>query len=166
LRHHFGDPLLEQIGRNLELAARGRALTDPVKTILSQVSELNDQSTSFDASSARRVFRISATTYTCEVLATLLISRLQEIAPRISVQFEELSADTADRVVDGQIDFAITISARLLDKCRPMTSLCGRKSCLPTSSSSRSPKIIRTPQTSLLSTSCVEWDILKPGLAG
>jgi DNA-binding transcriptional LysR family regulator len=42
LRHHFGDPLLEQIGRNLELTARGRALTDPVKTILSQVSELND----------------------------------------------------------------------------------------------------------------------------
>ena len=123
LRHHFGDPLLEQIGRNLELTARGRALTDPVKTILSQVSELNDQSTSFDASSARRVFRISATTYTCEVLATLLISRLQEIAPRISVQFEELSADTADRVVDGQIDFAITISARLLDKMQAYDEL-------------------------------------------
>jgi DNA-binding transcriptional LysR family regulator len=116
LRHHFADPLLEQIGRNLELTARGRALSDPVKTILSQVSELNDQSTSFDASAARRIFRISATTYGCEVLATPLICRLREIAPLISVQFEELSADTADRIVDGQIDFAITLSARLLDK--------------------------------------------------
>src|SRR5258708_24747717 len=65
---------------------------------------------------ARRVFRISATTYCCELLATPLISRLRESAPMISVQFEELSADTADRILGGQIDFAITISARLLDK--------------------------------------------------
>jgi DNA-binding transcriptional LysR family regulator len=116
LRHHFADPLLEQIGRNLELTERGRALADPVKTILSQVSELSDQSTSFDASTARRIFRISATTYCCELLATHLISRLREIAPLVSVQFEELLADTPDRILDGQIDFVITISARLLDK--------------------------------------------------
>lgn len=116
LRHHFADPLLEQVGRNFELTARGRALADPVKTILSQVSELNDQSNSFDASAVRRVFRISATTYGCEILATVLISRLREIAPLISVQFEELSANTADRLLNGSIDFAITVSARLLDK--------------------------------------------------
>jgi DNA-binding transcriptional LysR family regulator len=115
LRDHFADRLLERIGRNLELTARGRALADPVKTILSQISELNDQSTSFDPSAARRVFRVSATTYGCEMLATPLISRLRKVAPLISVQFDELSADAADRILDGQIDFAITISARLLD---------------------------------------------------
>jgi LysR family transcriptional regulator, nod-box dependent transcriptional activator len=116
LRQHFSDQLLERIGRNMDLTARGRALADPVKTILSQIRELNDQSTTFDPTVARRVFRISATTYCCELLAAPLISRLRESAPRISVQFEELSADTADRILDGQIDFAITISARLLDK--------------------------------------------------
>jgi len=116
LRQHFDDPLLERIGRNLELTAKGRALAAPVKSILSQVGELGDQSADFDASSARRVFRISATTYGCEILATPLICRLREVAPLISVQFEELSADTADRILDGQIDFAVTISARLLDK--------------------------------------------------
>jgi LysR family nod box-dependent transcriptional activator len=116
LRYHFSDPLLERIGRNMELTARGRALADPVKTILSQIRELSDQSNVFDPSVARRIFRISATTYCCELLATPLISWLQQSAPLISVQFEELSADTADRILDGQIDFAITISARLLDK--------------------------------------------------
>jgi len=116
LRHHFADQLLERIGRNLEPTAKGRALAESVKTILSQISDLNDQATRFDAASARRVFRVSATTYCCEILATPLISRLREVAPFISVQFEELSADTADRVVNGQIDFAITLSARLLDK--------------------------------------------------
>ena len=44
------------------------------------------------------------------------MSRLREVAPLISVQFEELLADTPDRILDGQIDFMITISARLLDK--------------------------------------------------
>ena len=116
LRHHFADRLLEQIGRNFELTARGRALADPVKTILSQISELDDQSTSFDASTARRVFRVSATTYCCDILATPLLSRLRKVAPLISVQFEELSANTADQIRNGLTDFAVTISARLLDK--------------------------------------------------
>jgi LysR family transcriptional regulator, nod-box dependent transcriptional activator len=116
LRHHFSDQLLERIGRNMELTARGRALADPVKTILAQIRELSDPSNTFDPAVARRVFRISATTYGCELLATPLISRLRQHAPLISVQFDELSADTADRILDGQIDFAITISARLLDK--------------------------------------------------
>lgn len=116
LRHHFSDQLLERIGRNMELTARGRALAEPVKSILSQVRDLSDQSSRFDPAVARRVFRISATTYGCELLATPLISALRERAPLVSVQFEELAADTAERILDGQVDFAITISARLLDK--------------------------------------------------
>jgi DNA-binding transcriptional LysR family regulator len=116
LRQHFSDPLLERIGRNMELTARGRALADPVKTILTHIRELNEQSRSFDPSQAQRVFRISATTYISELLAVPLIAHLQQQAPRISVQFEELSVDTVDRIMNGQIDFAITISARLLDK--------------------------------------------------
>jgi DNA-binding transcriptional LysR family regulator len=116
LRQHFSDPLLERIGRNMELTARGRALADPVKSILTQIRELNDQCKSFDPSEAQRVFRISATTYVSELLAVPIIARLQQQAPMISVQFEELSVNTVDRILNGQIDFAITISARLLDK--------------------------------------------------
>lgn len=123
LRDYFADQLLERIGRNLELTAKGRALADPVKTVLAQISELDDQTASFDASTAQRVFRISATTYSCEILATPLISRLRKVAPFISVQFEELSADTADRILDGRIDFAITISARLLDNMQAYAEL-------------------------------------------
>lgn len=116
LRQHFSDQLLERVGRTMELTPRGRTLADPVKTILAQIRELSDQSSRFDPAVARRIFRISATTYCCELLATPLISLLRETSPLVSVQFEELSADTADRILDGQIDFAITISARLLDK--------------------------------------------------
>lgn len=115
LRHHFSDQLLERIGRKMELTARGEALAEPVKAILSQIRELGEQASAFDPALAKRVFRISATTYCCELLATPLLSRLSEIAPSVSVQFEELAPNTLDRIIDGQIDFAITISARLLD---------------------------------------------------
>lgn len=116
LRHHFSDQLLERIGRNMELTARGRALAEPVKSILSQIRDLSEESNRFDPGVAKRVFRISATTYCCELLAAPLIVALAERAPFVSVQFEELAPDTAERILDGQVDFAITISARLLDK--------------------------------------------------
>ena len=116
LRLHFSDPLLERIGRNMELTARGRALADPVRSILAQIRDLGDQADTFDPAETQRVFRISATTYCCELLATPLISRLRADAPMVSVEFEELSADAGDRILDGRVDFAVTISARLIDK--------------------------------------------------
>ncbi|KAB0682050.1 LysR family transcriptional regulator [Aureimonas leprariae] len=116
LRHHFDDRLLERIGRDLELTAKGRALADPVKTILARISKLGDRSADFDPSIQRRLFRVAATTYGCEIVAVPLLSRLREVAPLVSVEFEELATDTADRIVDGRVDFAITISARLLDR--------------------------------------------------
>ena len=115
LRVHFNDQLLERIGRSMELTSRGRGLADPVKTILSQIRDLNDQSQAFDPSQASRVFRIAATTYCCELLAPALLSLFRETAPMISLHFEELSTGTVDRLLDGQNDFAITISARLID---------------------------------------------------
>lgn len=123
LRQHFSDPLLERIGRNMELTARGRALADPVKTILTQIRELNDQSRSFDPAQAQRVVRIAATTYVSELLAVPLIAHLRQQAPLISVQFEELSVDTVDRILNGRIDFAITISARIFDKIAENSAL-------------------------------------------
>lgn len=116
LRLHFSDLLLERIGRSMELTAKGRSMAEPVRAILSQIRDLSEQSETFEPATAQRVFRISATTYCCELLATPLISRLREVAPMVSIEFEELSADAADRILEGRIDFAITISARLIDK--------------------------------------------------
>lgn len=115
LRYHFDDPLLERVGRSMELTNRARMLAEPTKLILSQIRDLSDESRRFEPDKANRVFRISATTYCSEILATPLIRKLQEIAPKVSVQFEDLSPDTIRRISDGQIDFAITITARIIE---------------------------------------------------
>lgn len=115
LRQYFDDPLLERIGRNMELTNRAQALADPVKRILSQISELSDESRKFDPLQASRVFRFSATTYCSEILATPLLKKLRTAAPNVSIHFEDLSTDTARRISNGEIDFAITITARIID---------------------------------------------------
>src|SRR3546814_2974175 len=56
-RHHFSDQLLERIGRNMELTARGRALAEPVKSILSQVRDLSDQRSEENTSALQSLMR-------------------------------------------------------------------------------------------------------------
>ncbi|MBO9376279.1 LysR family transcriptional regulator [Sphingomonas histidinilytica] len=114
LRWHFSDPLLERVGRRMELTVRGRALADPVREILIKVRDLTDKPEEFDPATARRVFRIGATTFCSDILAAPLLCRIERISPNISVQFEDLATDTVHRLIDGQLDFAITISARIL----------------------------------------------------
>lgn len=115
LRQYFDDPLLERIGRKMELTNRGQALADPVKQILRQIRDLSEESRRFDPLHASRVFRFAATTYCSEILATPLLKKLRTAAPNVSVHFEDLSTDTVRRISDGEIDFAITITARLID---------------------------------------------------
>lgn len=115
LRHYFDDPLLERIGRKMELTNRAQALAEPVKRILCQIRDLNDESRAFDPMEVNRIFRFSATTYASEILATPMLRKLRTVAPNISVHFEDLSTDTVRRISDGEIDFAITITARILD---------------------------------------------------
>ena len=122
LRIYFEDQLLERVGRNMELTAKALILAEPVKTILSNIRDLTEAMNRFEPAEAYRVFRFSSTTYCSEVLATALLSKLRKIAPNISVQFEELSNDTGSRILEGQIDFAITISARVAEYLNDINS--------------------------------------------
>jgi LysR family transcriptional regulator, nod-box dependent transcriptional activator len=115
LRYYFDDPLLERVGRHLELTGRAKMLAEPVKDILSQIADLSDHSKTFEPAEARRIFRIAATTFCSEILATPLLQKLQQTAPGIGIQFEDLSTETANLLSDGKLDFAITISARMIE---------------------------------------------------
>lgn len=124
LRWHFSDPLLERVGRHMELTVRARALAEPVKEILFHIRDLTAKLEGFEPASAKRFFKISATTFCSDILATPLIRHLEKVAPSVSVQFDDLQPDTVDHLINGQIDFAITISARILtDKANLDSSL-------------------------------------------
>jgi LysR family transcriptional regulator, nod-box dependent transcriptional activator len=115
LREHFSDQLLERVGRKLELTPRGRELAGRVTDILLSIKSLDESLEQFDHRTAHRVFRVSASTYCSDLLAVPVIEHLTESAPNISCQFDDLTSETVSRVIDGRLDFAITISLRLLD---------------------------------------------------
>lgn len=114
LRCHFADELLERIGRRLELTPLAKALASPVKAILFDIQALSASLGSFDPATAERKFRISASTFCWELLAPPLIRHLEQVAPQVSCQFDDLTNETLTRLVEGQLDFTITISQRLL----------------------------------------------------
>lgn len=113
LRSHFSDELLEPIGRKLELTPRGCALAGPVKSILLEIKSLSAKLDHFDSSTAQRVFRVASSTYCSDLLAVPVIRRLSELAPRISCHFDALQSGTFSRLVEGQLDFAVTIAPGL-----------------------------------------------------
>jgi|SRR5579883_644130 len=115
LRGHFADELLEPVGRRLELTPRARALAGPIKSILLEIKSLSAKLEQFDSSTAQRVFRIASSTYCSDLLAVPLLQRLAELAPHISCHFDELQSSTLSRLVEGQLDFAITIAPGLFD---------------------------------------------------
>jgi LysR family transcriptional regulator, nod-box dependent transcriptional activator len=115
LREHFSDQLLERVGRKFELTPRGRELAGRVTDILLTIKSLDESLEQFDHRTAHRVFRVSASTYCSDLLAVPVIEHLAEAAPNVSCQFDDLTSETVSRVIDGRLDFAITISLRLLD---------------------------------------------------
>lgn len=114
LRVHFGDPLLERIGRRLEPTPRARAMAAPVKDILQNIKALASAPDEFDPATTHAVFRIAASTFCSDLLAVPLIRFLAREAPFISCQFDDLQGDSLVKLIDGQIDQAITVSQRFI----------------------------------------------------
>ncbi len=113
LRWHFKDPLLERIGRRLEPTPRARELVEPVRDILHRVRALSAADREFDPATVQRAFRVACSTYCSELFTLPLAHRLSEVAPGITVQFDDLLCDTMPRLIDGSLDCTITLLQRL-----------------------------------------------------
>ena len=110
LRLHLADPLLERVGRNLELTPRGHTLAGPLKDLLFRVRNLVERDMTFDPATAERIFRLSMTSYCAEVFGIRLVKHLALIAPNVSCQLDELSSNAMTRVNEGQVDICIALA--------------------------------------------------------
>ncbi|MFC3655972.1 LysR family transcriptional regulator [Xanthomonas hyacinthi] len=112
LRYHFTDPLLEKVGRQLELTARGRSLAGPVKELLLQIRGLLDTDATFDPQTADRSFRIIMSGFCAEVFGVPFMQEFARIAPHCSCQLDELTSDLLSRLHEGQADLCVTVPQR------------------------------------------------------
>ncbi len=114
LRQHLGDPLLQQVGRQLELTPRARILAEPVKDLLVRITTVLTAEPVFAPATARRTFRIAMSGAMVELVGVQLIRHLMTEAPFISVHIVDLAADSLRDVEEGRLDFCVTMSERAL----------------------------------------------------
>ncbi|HXZ10065.1 MAG TPA: LysR family transcriptional regulator [Paraburkholderia sp.] len=107
LREYFGDELLMQVGRRMELTPLGRSLAQPVREILLTVQSTVVARLEFDPAQARRNFVIRASDYLTTVLLIDVVQRLQREAPGITLHIANMADDVPERLDRGEVDFVI-----------------------------------------------------------
>lgn len=107
LRHAFHDELLVRVGRNLELTAFAADLAGPVHDAVRQIEDLLNVQRAFEPQSAQLSFRVAASDYVVFLLLGKLLRSLADRAPNISVRFLALEPSAGERLIAGELDFAV-----------------------------------------------------------
>jgi DNA-binding transcriptional LysR family regulator len=107
LREQFGDELLVQIGRRMELTPLAQDLREPVRDIILRSRAALAAKAEFDPASERRRFVFNASDYATTVLLTPLAQRLETEAPGISIDVVGLGDSNVERLERGDVDIAI-----------------------------------------------------------
>jgi DNA-binding transcriptional LysR family regulator len=107
LRHAFGDELLVRVGRNLEPTDFAAGIAERVHQCVEGLEDLLEDSRSFDAGSDGRAFQIGASDYSALLLFEPVMRQLVESAPNMSLDFLRLDLAAGERLMSGELDFAI-----------------------------------------------------------
>lgn len=107
LRDYFGDALLVQVGRNMELTPRGEMLKDAVRDLLLRAETTISVQPEFDPESSLRQFRIAISDYSTAVLIPHLLRRTNQAAPGVSIQLIPQFGDAARALERGEADLLI-----------------------------------------------------------
>lgn len=131
LRHALRDPLLVRSGRGMVLTPRGEALRAPVKDALSRVSQVF-RPRGFDPATAQDRFRIMAPDYLAQLILPQVLARIFQLAPRIRVDIENLSAKGISDLRAGRISlgFGVVNDGPVLDNVAAQALLEDRQVCL------------------------------------
>ena len=114
LRDYLSDPLLQRVGRTLELTPRARELAVAVKELLLRIDTVLNADQAFDPKTAKRTFRIAMSANMAELLGVPLIRYLMDNAAGVALHVLDLATDSLRRVEEGDLDFCITLFERAL----------------------------------------------------
>lgn len=107
LRELLDDPLLVQVGRNMVLTERAKALIAPLEASMLALQDCL-RPHEFRPGEIRRQFRIWAVDSLALRVSELLLPRLKEEAPGLSLRFVDLSTSGVESSLGGgEIDMAI-----------------------------------------------------------
>jgi len=107
LREHFGDELLVQVGRRLELTPLALSLRGPVREIIVRAQATLAARADFDPAIEERRFVLHVSDYIATVLLTPLMRLFEAEAPGVSIDMVSLGDSNLARLERGDIDIAI-----------------------------------------------------------
>lgn len=107
LRRHFGDPLFTRTSRGMEPTPRATSIYPELHEALARIRRAQGASAAFSPSDTRRQFRICMTDISEIVLLPTLVNHLQRVAPHVSLEAENISGDTRQRLESGEVDIAV-----------------------------------------------------------
>jgi DNA-binding transcriptional LysR family regulator len=107
LRQHVGDPLFVRIGVAMEPTPVADQLHGLAVHAIAQLEALLAFQPAFDPRQDARSFRIAMTDVGQVVILPRLLNALAEVAPHITIDVSQVSAETADHLQRGQLDLAL-----------------------------------------------------------
>jgi DNA-binding transcriptional LysR family regulator len=106
LRAHFGDPLLVQAGRRMELSPLGEMLLEPVREALQKVEATIALRPDFDPATAQRHFTLCASEATVLALLTEVLREVEQQAPGVTLELLPAEPARMGQMLDRrELDF-------------------------------------------------------------
>jgi LysR family nod box-dependent transcriptional activator len=107
LRDYFGDPLIVQVGRKMELTSLAESLVEPVNDVLLRIDATIATRPEFNPLTTRRHFSVVASAYSIHVLLLEVLRRVHHDAPGMSLEFRNPSESAAAELEAGEVDFIV-----------------------------------------------------------
>ncbi len=106
LRDTFGDDLLVQRGREMQLTEKARRLAPEVEQLI-ELSRRLFTSETFDPGTAETNFRIATADYMCAMVASRISRVFQAHAPKVSLTLSPTPGTSAKELLLGTLDLII-----------------------------------------------------------
>jgi DNA-binding transcriptional LysR family regulator len=107
LRRHFNDPLFCRTSLGMEPTTRARAIYPDLAEILLRIDKARGADNTFVPIQAKREFRLCMTDISEIVLLPRLINHLQQTAPGLIIEADNISPESRRRLEAGDIDLAV-----------------------------------------------------------
>jgi len=107
LRAFFKDDLLLPVGRKMLLTPYAEGLVDPVRDLLLRTEAIIKHDTIFHPETVSRNFRIMMSDYAATVLMPEILPRLEQLAPRVTLEINSHLDSPAEKLERGETDLLI-----------------------------------------------------------
>ena len=107
LRRHFGDALIQRVGREMVLTPFAMALAPRVRDLVEGLGDVVRARPGFDPANSHRTFVVVGSDYAQSVFMPSVYQRVMSLAPGACIDTELRSLDHEERVDRGLIDVFI-----------------------------------------------------------